>query len=273
MVVFPNCKINIGLQIMGKRADGYHNLQTVFYPIVLKDALEILSDNENTTGFSFEHSGIIIDGEKQDNLCIKVYRLLQNDFPALPAAKMHLHKNIPIGAGLGGGSADAAFTLQLINDKFSLGLTQNDLINYAMKLGSDCAFFIVNKPCFATGRGEILESIELSLSSYKILIINPGIHINTGWAFSQLQLSNIKDNDLKNNILQPIETWKQSITNDFERPVFAAYPEIEKIRSTLYKEGAVYASMSGSGSSVYGIFEDKTAIDQNFPPHYFCKWV
>ena len=185
MIVFPNCKINLGLHILGKREDGFHNLETVFYPLLFRDALELIPATNNTTEIEFTGSGLAVDGNVSDNLCVKAYYLLKKNFPQLPLVKIHLHKAIPMGAGLGGGSADAAFMLKLLNEKFNLNISTPQLLNYALELGSDCPFFIINKPCIATGRGEILEEIEVDLSAYKIVLINPGIHINTGWAFSQ----------------------------------------------------------------------------------------
>jgi len=185
MVSFPNCKINLGLNIVNKRDDGYHDIETAFFPIQLKDALELVEKEK----FEFSTSGIAIEGEPEKNLCIKAYDLLKKDFPQLPAVQMHLHKAIPMGAGLGGGSADGAFTLKLLNKKFELNLSEKQLINYSLQLGSDCPFFILNKPCFATGRGEILEQMEPDLSQYKFLIVHPPIHVSTAWAFSTIKPS------------------------------------------------------------------------------------
>jgi 4-diphosphocytidyl-2-C-methyl-D-erythritol kinase len=271
MVVFPNCKINIGLQVIGKRADGYHDLQTIFYPVPIKDALEIIDDPTiNSIEFSF--SGITIDEKFENNLCIKAYELIKKDFPALPGMRMHLHKAIPMGAGLGGGSADAAFTLEMINKKYHLNLTHQQLKEYALLLGSDCPYFLINKPCIASGRGEILEDIQLDLSSYKILVVNPAIHINTGWAFSVLDTAG-KITDLASVIKKPVSEWREIVFNDFEVPVFNAYPEIRSIKESMYSSGALYAAMSGSGSSVYGIFQKDAIPNLNFPAHYFYRWV
>lgn len=267
MIVFPNCKINLGLNIISKRSDGFHNLETVFYPLQLQDSLEIISSE--STGVSFASSGIAIPGSAEGNLCIKAYNLLKKDFPQLPGIKMHLHKNIPIGAGLGGGSADGAYTLLLLNQKFQLAISEEKLIAYALQLGSDCPFFIINKPCFATGRGEKLEALQVDLAAYQFVIVNPQIHINTGWAFSQL--SPAKPAQSVNDIVrQPIQNWQTSLFNDFEQPVFKQYPEIAKIKETLYAQGAVYASMSGSGSTIYGIFPTSTRPQFNFPKHYLA---
>jgi 4-diphosphocytidyl-2-C-methyl-D-erythritol kinase len=268
MVVFPNCKINLGLHILAKREDGFHNLETVFYPVVLKDVLEIIPAPNSNTDIEFSSSGLAVDGTTNDNICIKAYHLLKKDFAQLPNIKMHLHKTIPMGAGLGGGSADGAFALQLLNKKFNLNVSTPKLLNYAAQLGSDCPFFIINKPCYATGRGEMLEEINIDLSKYKIILINPGIHINTGWAFSQLSPA-LQEKSIKLIIHQPIETWKAELKNDFEKPVFEKYPKIKNIREALYTEGAVYAAMSGSGSTVFGILEKKIAVKRFTDKKYF----
>jgi len=266
MVSFPNCKINFGLNIVNKRDDGYHDIETFFFPVHLKDSLEIIEKEK----LEFSTSGFSIEGEPEKNLCIKAYDLLKKDFPQLPAVQMHLHKAIPMGAGLGGGSADGAFTLKLLNKKFDLSLSEKQLINYSLQLGSDCPFFILNKPCFATGRGEILEQTELDLSEYKFLVVHPPIHISTAWAFSTIKP--LKPSKSINQIIQQsILTWKAELINDFEKPVFEKYPEIKKIKDKLYNAGAIYASMSGSGSAVYGIFKKEKAISISFPDNYFVK--
>jgi 4-diphosphocytidyl-2-C-methyl-D-erythritol kinase len=272
MLVFPNCKINLGLRILNKREDGYHNIETVFYPVPLKDVLEIIPFTDLTT-INFSSSGLVIDGETENNLCIKAYQLLRTDFPQIPTVKMHLHKAIPMGAGLGGGSADAAFTLQLINRQFNLNLSTTQLINYALQLGSDCAFFILNTPCAGTGRGEILEQIAVDLSGHQLILVNPGIHVNTGQAFAALTLNPKNRNlpSLKDIIKQPIFTWQNHLKNDFEEPVFKLYPAIKEIKESLYEMGAVYASMSGSGSTVYGIFEKQLYPEMNFNSTYFVS--
>ena len=272
MLLFPNCKINIGLQIKAKRKDGFHDIETVFFPVGLRDAVEMIENPHTDKEVFYSRSGIEIPGNEQDNLCIQAFYILKKDFPQLPNIKMHLHKAIPMGAGLGGGSADASFVLKLINEKFGLDLSAEQLIHYALKLGSDCPFFIINKPCYATGRGEILEEITLDLSAYKILLVNPGIHINTGWAFSNIHIQPVESN-LKDLVALPISSWQQYIHNDFEKPVFEAHPGIAEIKATLINEGALYASMSGSGSTVFGIFYKKTDPSLKFPAHYFCKWV
>ncbi|HEV8284402.1 MAG TPA: 4-(cytidine 5'-diphospho)-2-C-methyl-D-erythritol kinase [Chitinophagaceae bacterium] len=270
MVVFPNCKINLGLNIVSKREDGYHDLETVFYPIGLRDALEIIKIGKDGKDIHLSTTGKVIDGEIRDNLCVKAHRLLKNNFPNILQIKMHLHKTIPSGAGLGGGSSDGAFTLKLLNHIFDLRLSTEKLLDYALQLGSDCPFFIINKPCFATGRGEFLEKIELDLSAYKLVIINPGIHVNTTEVFSMI--SPIQPSkSIKKIIQQPIETWEEELKNDFEEPVFKKYPVIKSIKDELYKAGAVYASMTGSGSTVYGIFEKNKTPQFSFPSNYFIK--
>lgn len=264
MVVFPNSKINIGLNILQKRPDGFHNLETVFLPVPLKDALEIIKAKEQMPPVVFTQSGLRVDGNAADNLCLKAYHLLKKDFPELPAVNMHLHKAIPMGAGLGGGSSDAAFTLMLLNDKFNLNLTTEQLIQYSLALGSDCPFFIFNKPCYATGRGEMLQPVDISMAGYKLVLINPGIHINTGWAFTQLDQNRVSKN-LSGCISMPVQNWRANIINDFEAPVFKAHPALREIKEMLYNKGALYAAMSGSGSTIYGIFEKSPDISTTLP--------
>ena len=274
MIEFPNCKINLGLRIVRKRKDGYHDLETIFFPVPLNDVLEIIRDPQhqqvNTSSVRFSASGISVDGKINDNLCIKAFNLLQKDFPQLPAIQMHLHKAIPMGAGLGGGSSDAAFTLSLLNKQFNLGLSQEQLINYALQLGSDCPFFILNTPCYATGRGEIMQPVIINLEAYKFIIVNPGIHINTSQAFSGIT-PDLPEKSLQDIISHPIEAWKNEMSNDFEKPIFKLHPEIERIKNKLYANGALYASMSGSGSTVYGIFEKNKKVVIDLPSSYFVK--
>ncbi|HUZ61235.1 MAG TPA: 4-(cytidine 5'-diphospho)-2-C-methyl-D-erythritol kinase [Hanamia sp.] len=268
MITFPNCKINLGLNILQKRADGYHNIETVFFPLPLTDILEIIPSEDKTqlvtTGIS--------SGRNEDNLCLKAYHLIKKDFPYLPELNIHLHKVIPIGAGLGGGSSDASFTLSLLNNIFDLQLSPFRLFGYASELGSDCSFFLFNKPCVATGRGESMEVIKLSLSDYKILLINPGILINTKEIFQQI-IPAIPTKKIKDIILQPVETWKNELVNDFEKIVFAKYDSIKKIKEKLYEHQAVYASMTGTGSTVFGIFRANEDINYPVEKEYFHKWV
>ena len=273
MVFFPNCKINLGLNITGKRNDGYHDLETAFYPLQIKDAIEVVEGERaqlSMAAVKWSTSGLSIEGGVENNLCIRAYHLLKKDFPSLPPVQMHLHKTIPMGAGLGGGSADGAFTLKLLNKKFELSLSEKQLTEYALQLGSDCPFFIVNKPSFAKGRGERLEQISLDLSAYKIIILHPGIHISTTRAFSNSKPA-VPKKSIKEIIQQPVSEWKGELKNDFEEPVFNQYPEIKNIKDELYNTGAIYASMSGSGSAVYGIFEKDKPLSLSFPGKYFVK--
>ncbi len=272
MIVFPNCKINLGLNILNKRSDGYHDLETIFYPIPLTDSLEIIENRQTVKSptFPFTSSGLPISGKPSSNLCVKVYRQLKLDFPGIPGVKIHLHKVIPSGAGLGGGSADAAFSLKVINEILGLHLTTGQLINYAAELGSDCPFFIINKPCFAKGRGEILEEIQLDLSAFKFIIVNPSIHIDTGRAFLNMTPSK-PEKSVKEIIAGPMEKWKDELKNDFEKIIFKQHREIVDIKDSLYRHGALYASMSGSGSTVFGIFSKEQQLQLSFPANYFVK--
>ena len=274
MVSFPNAKINIGLNIIGKRADGFHNLETIFYPVAIKDAVEIVEHKNALTDVVFSSTGNIVDVQDDDNLCVKAVHLLKKDFE-LPPLKIHLHKNIPMGAGMGGGSADASAILLLLNKKFQLNISTEKLIEYALLLGSDCPFFIINKPCFASGRGEVLQEININLSAYKIMIVHPCIHVHTGEAFAQLNANNFSPaGELAEQIKMDISQWKHNIKNDFEDSVFKNHVAIKEIKEKLYNEGAIYSAMSGSGSTVFGIFSlaaDTTNI--KFPSHYFCQMV
>jgi 4-diphosphocytidyl-2-C-methyl-D-erythritol kinase len=258
VISFSNCKINLGLKILRKRADGYHDIETAFYPIHFHDVIETVRTGDD--GVQFGSSGIEIDALPEQNLCMKAYALLKQSYD-LPPLQLHLHKAIPSGAGLGGGSANAAFTLKLLNTKFNLGLSTERLLDLALQLGSDCPFFIMNKPCIATGRGEIMERIELQqLNQYYIAVVNPGIHISTAWAFSQITPGANKAS-IKEVIAQPVSNWKDQLINDFEEAVFEAHPRIKEIKEMMYNNGAAYASMSGSGSSVFGLFDDMPEIN------------
>jgi 4-diphosphocytidyl-2-C-methyl-D-erythritol kinase len=263
MISFPNCKINLGLSIGGKRDDGYHQIDTFFYPLRVNDVLEIVAGAE----FNFSISGLPLHGNLQDNLCIKAYSLLKTDFPQLPPVSIFLHKNIPAGSGLGGGSADASFTLMLLNELFLLNLTEKNLLSYALLLGSDCPFFIINKPCTANGRGENLLPVEIDLGAYSFVLVYPGIHIATQWAFSQLKVSN-KISSIKEIVARPVSSWKGELHNDFEEPVFDQWPELKDIKETFYQSGALYASMSGSGSAIFGIFEKNHIPSFSFDKKY-----
>lgn len=249
MILFPNAKINLGLQVIAKRPDGYHDIASIFYPLPVTDVLEGLPGEQ----FSFQVSGLGMDIAPEQNLCYKAWKMLERDF-RLPPVSLYLHKLIPMGAGLGGGSADGAFTLMLLQQLFKLDISGEKLLDYALQLGSDCPFFILNRSLIARGRGELMTPVELpQLSGKHFLLINPGIHIPTAWAFAQIKpmapafaLEQLTD--------LPLEAWKAYLTNDFESPVFAQYPQLATIRDTLYACGARYASMTGTGSTVYGIF-------------------
>lgn len=272
MIVFPNCKINLGLNVLRRRSDGFHELETVFYPLPLYDMLEIVYLKKMTgePGVPFSQTGIEIRGEQGNNLCMRAFWLLKKKFPNMPSIQMHLHKQIPAGGGLGGGSADGAFTLKMLNEISNLRLSEEQLLKFAAQLGSDCPFFIINQPCFSKGRGEKLERISVDLSDYKFWVINPGIHVDTGAMFSKITPAK-PDKPLKEIITSPIENWRTEMKNDFEKIVFPIHPEIGRIKDELYNAGAVYASMSGSGSSVYGIFTRQQSINLSFPPDYFVK--
>ena len=254
MITFPNAKINLGLNIIEKRPDGYHNLETIFYPINLQDALEVTRRENNDKEYTLHISGAPLEGEPEDNLVVKAYKLLKKDYPGLLPVDIHMYKHIPAGAGLGVGSSDAACMIKLLNDKFSLGLSTERMEEYAVKLGADCAFFIRNKPVFATGIGNLFEPVELSLKGYHIILIKPDIFVSTRDAFAEIKPVRPAVS-LKEIVRQPMETWKNSMKNDFEDSVFKKFPEIAAIKDELYDLGAVYAAMSGSGSSVYGIFK------------------
>ncbi|RYE23904.1 MAG: 4-(cytidine 5'-diphospho)-2-C-methyl-D-erythritol kinase [Sphingobacteriales bacterium] len=251
MLRFPNCKINLGLYITGKREDGYHNLETVFYPVPLTDVLEIVPAKAT----ALHLSGKAVAGDERKNLVWRAYELLQEMFPIqMGKVDIYLHKLVPMGAGMGGGSADGAFMLQMVNDEFSLGLTKPDLAKLALQLGSDCPFFIYNTPQFAGGRGEDMTPVKIDLSAYSIQLICPEVHISTAKAFSMLTPKPAPFN-LKGLANLPVSEWKDKIGNDFEASIFAEHPGLAGIKQQLYDQGAIYASMSGSGSTIYGIFE------------------
>jgi len=242
----------------------------------LRDALEVVrretADGKRQTAeidneVNIHLSGLPVQGRDEDNLCIKAYNLLKKDHPQLAGVELYLHKAIPMGAGLGGGSADGAFTLQVLNDKFQLNLSREKLLDYSLQLGSDCPFFIINKPCYATGRGELLQSISLDLSAYSFLVVHPGVHINTGWAFSQLTPAQ-SPQPLPEIIQQPVASWRNSLTNDFEAPVCKHHPALQAIKDALYDGGAFYASMTGSGSCFYGIFPKNQLPTLQWPAQY-----
>jgi 4-diphosphocytidyl-2-C-methyl-D-erythritol kinase len=259
MINFPNAKINIGLNIVGKRPDGYHNLETIFFPIGWKDSLEIIPAKATTLALS----GIPIQGDADKNLVIKALQLIKNDFP-IEELSVYLQKNIPFGAGLGGGSADGAFMLRLLNSYFKLNLSDEQLAGYAVGLGADCPFFIHNKPMFASGIGDCLEPVDMTLGNNYLVVVKPNIAVSTVEAYSMV-VPKLPSQSLKTLIQQPIETWRETIVNDFESSVFAKYPAIAQLKEQLYQHGALYASMSGSGSAVYGIFPPEVTYLPVFP--------
>jgi 4-diphosphocytidyl-2-C-methyl-D-erythritol kinase len=251
MICFPNAKINLGLHILSKRSDGYHNIETVFYPVDLCDALEIVPAESGKTTFS--QTGIPIEGKPENNLIMKAYFLLKKDFD-LPEIDIYLRKQIPAGAGLGGGSSDAAFMIKLLNDFAGLNLSVEQMETYAGRIGADCPFFIQNKPVFAEGTGTVLSPVTISLQDYRIAIKKPSVSVSTQEAYARVTPKQPVI-PLKDIIRLPVTEWKNRLVNDFESGVFALHPEIEEIKQRMYAKGALYASMSGSGSAVFGIFE------------------
>ncbi|WP_312192059.1 4-(cytidine 5'-diphospho)-2-C-methyl-D-erythritol kinase [Sphingobacterium sp.] len=256
MILFANAKINIGLQVISRRIDGYHELNSVFYPLPIYDIIELLEakSNEPTLHIQGEH----IPGSNMDNLCLKAYALLKEDYD-IPAVSIDLIKQIPIGAGLGGGSADASYVLKGLNELFQLELTQVQLKGYAARLGADCPFFIANDPVFATGIGTDFKKLSLNLSAYHLVVIMPNIHISTAEAYAAVK-PRIPEVNLEEAIRLPVQEWKFHIRNDFEDGIFEAYPLLKEIKEALYQKGAIYASMSGSGAAIYGIFWEKTDV-------------
>lgn len=262
MLSFPNIKINLGLYITERRNDGFHNLLTCFYPVQWNDILEIVPSDT----FEFKQTGLEVPGNEADNLCVKAYKLLKQDFN-LPNAFIHLHKIIPMGAGLGGGSSDAAFVLKTLNEVFELGISIPQLEKYAAQLGSDCAFFIQNKPTIASGRGEIFQDCTLDLKGTQIVIVYPNVHVSTADAFSGVKPQPF-EGDFE-ALLQDKTKWKTSLFNQFEETIFPKYPLLAEIKETLYNKGAFYASMSGSGSAVFGLFEKEVDVkDFGFQTFY-----
>lgn len=262
MIVFPNGKINIGLNIIAKRTDGFHDLESVFYPVPIRDVLELVPADQ----FRFTTYGLPVPGKKEENLCVRAHKSIQKLFPDLDEIEINLFKNIPLGAGLGGGSSDGAYTLKLLNQYYGLNLSNEQLQKLASGLGSDCAFFIENKPAWIRGKGEMIETIDFDLSPFSIMLVHPGIHIDSGRAFSQI-VPKAPEKRILDLVKQPIREWKSSVINDFELPVFKEFPILASIKNRMYEEGALYASMTGSGSTIYAIFE-KNAIpsisfDQN----------
>ena len=276
MVTFPIAKINLGLNVVEKRLDGYHNLQTVFYPVPIMDALEIAPMSEgfpSDVDCDLKVTNIHIEGDEQRNLVVRAYQLLKKDFPSLPRIHTHLWKGIPTQAGMGGGSSDCAYMIRLLNETFDLQLTNEQMQQYAAQLGADCAFFIESVPCYAEGIGEQLEPISLDLSGWYIGVVRPDIPVPTKEAFSRIHPHDPSLN-CREVVMQPVETWRDNLINDFEESVFALHPEIGAVKEQLYKMGATYAAMSGSGSALFGLFkEEPDGLRQAFPDMFTFSTV
>lgn len=274
MITFPIAKINLGLNVVERRPDGYHNLETVFYPVYIKDALELTMMNTrfpSAVDCDIKVMNLHIEGDEQKNLVVKAYKLLKEDFPQLPRVHAHLYKGIPTQAGMGGGSSDCAYMIRLLNEMFTLGLSDERMIQYAARLGADCPFFILSRPAYAEGIGEQLQPISLDLSSYYIAVVRPDIPVSTKEAFSLIKPVKPARN-CRDVVMQPVETWRNELTNDFEQSVFTLHPEIGAIKERLYDLGAVYAAMTGSGSSVFGLFLEEIKIGEHFPDMFtYCS--
>lgn len=266
MISFPNAKINLGLNIVSRREDGYHNIETIFYPIALSDALEIVTVDTEESPYHFFQHGLAIDGNTENNLVIKALNLIKQE-KEIPPINIHLMKKIPLGAGLGGGSSNAAAMLNMLNNAFELGYSESELISKASLLGADCAFFIKNKPTFASGIGNIFEDIELDLKQYSIVLVKPDVFVNTKEAYSMITPSKPKIS-LKEIVKLPVSEWRGVMKNDFEAPVFKKFSQICILKQKLYELGALYASMSGSGSSVFGIFDKVPELNDEFKNNF-----
>lgn len=253
MTIFPNAKINIGLSITGKRDDGYHNIESLFYPVGARDALEFIERDEGVDCDDFVQTGIETDCDIHENMVVKALNLLRKNYP-IPPLRIHLHKAIPPGSGLGGGSSDAAFMIRYLNRCYRLGIEREAMTDLAMELGSDCAFFITNTPALVRGRGEIISETGISLAGRYIFIVHPGIHISTAEAYRMVEIRSGPVSITEKINLPPVE-WKNNIINDFQEPVISKYPLIGEVIDTIYRHGAIYCSLSGSGSAVYGIFD------------------
>lgn len=267
MISFPNAKINLGLDIIEKRDDGFHNISSCFYPIPLRDVLEIIVSDK----FNLEMTGLQIPGDKNQNLVVKAYKLLKKDF-GLPDISVHLHKNIPSEAGLGGGSSDGASMLRMLNEFFDLFLNDSVLADYAAKLGSDCPFYVYNKPAMISGRGETIDEIDVELKGHLLYLIKPDIAVSTIDAYRRIRPSK-PENDIRAIISgNPIVFWRDLLKNDFEEVIFGSHPLLSELKRKLYEMGALYVSMTGSGSALYGIFKDQPNSIDGLPDNYFT-WI
>ena len=271
MIVYPNAKINIGLNVVEKRPDGYHDLETVYYPIGLQDILEIqeIENDAPACGYRLKVTGTLLDGSPEDNLVVRAVKLLKADFD-LPPVSIGLYKHIPTGAGLGGGSADAAFTIKTLNERFKLGLNDLQMEEYCTRLGADCPFFIKNKPVFATGICNVFHSLDINLQGKHLVLVKPDVFVSTKDAYAKVKVQH-PERQLPELLAQPLETWKDSVLNDFEESVFVKYPEIAAIKDRMYDLGAAYSSMSGSGSSVFGIFNQPVENVDEYFSGMFCR--
>lgn len=263
MICFPNIKINLGLHVINRRTDGFHNIESVFYPVKFADVLEIIEAPSDT----FTSTGLIIEGNASDNLIVKAYHLLKQSY-SLPPIHIHLHKIVPMGAGLGGGSSDAAFMLKLLNQKFELELSIKQLETFAAQLGSDCAFFIKNQPAYLMGKGHELQPFNVNLAGSYLVLLYPNVHSNTALAYSNVKRRETLEeaDSLKHWLSQPISEWKNNVFNDFEDSVFTTFPQLREYKNQLYAQGAVYASMSGSGSAIFGLFAQKPQLTEQLRP-------
>lgn len=273
MITFPIAKINLGLNVVERRSDGYHNLETVFYPVNITDALELTIMNPQfptSVDCDIKVTNLNVEGDEQHNLVVRAYQLLKQDFHQLPRVHAHLFKSIPTQAGMGGGSSDSAYTIRLLNDMFTLGLTTQQMIDYAARLGADCPFFILSHPVYAEGIGDRMQPISLNLSDFFIVIVRPDIPVSTREAFSLITPKR-PARSCRDIVMQPVETWRDELTNDFEQSVFALHPEIGAIKEHLYQLGAVYAAMSGSGSAIFGLFRHEVNIEVHYPDAFtYC---
>lgn len=271
MIVFPPCKINLGLNIIGKRKDGFHDLETLFYPVPLCDMLELVEGNvfnQNKCGIQME--GLPVAGSEENNLVLKAYHLLDAHYQ-LPVSSFCLYKHIPMGAGLGGGSADGAYAIRLLNAFYELNIPIEKQLDFAAQLGSDCAFFIQDMPCIGKGRGELLHPFDLSLAGYWIVLVKPKLHISTAEAFAGIQINPLQTGQIESLLKEPIESWRGRLENDFEASLFPKHPILEQIKNSLYASGASYAAMSGSGSTLFALFRFEPNLKDHFTEHFYWQ--
>ena len=267
MITFPIAKINLGLNVVERRPDGYHNLETVFYPVPIKDALELTPMDPqfpSPTDCDIKVTNLQLEGDEQRNLVVRAYQLLKQDYPQMPRIHAHLYKGIPTQAGMGAGSSDCAYMIMMLNTMFGLGLTEQQMMDYAARLGADCAFFVKSRPAYAEGIGERLQPVSLDLSRYHLAVVRPDIPVPTKDAFALVKPAKPRRN-CRDIVMQPVETWRGELVNDFEQSVFTLHPEIGAVKQRLYDLGAVYAAMSGSGSAVFGLFNENIEIGDSFP--------